>query len=191
MLLFTVAGAAQITASSVAKDMTEGLIARFKTMRIWRPAVVAGHVLSSLVLTLISLALTTAVALLIGYRSPAGPLHWLGALATLILAAIALIWLSVALGLFAKNVETASNIPMFLTLLPLLGSGFVPVASMPAGLRWFAQNQPFTPITNTVRSLLTNQHAGTDSIKAIAWCLAITTASYLWARHLYNHRPAR
>ena len=80
---------------------------------------------------------------------------------------------------------------MFLTLLPLLGSGFVPVASMPAGLRWFAQNQPFTPITNTVRSLLTNQHAGTDSIKAIAWCLAITTASYLWARHLYNHRPAR
>ena len=79
MLLFTVAGAAQITASSVAKDMTEGLIARFKTMRIWRPAVVAGHVLSSLVLTLICLALTTAVALLIGYRFPAGPLHWLGA----------------------------------------------------------------------------------------------------------------
>jgi ABC-2 type transport system permease protein len=128
MLLFTVAGAAQITAISVAKDMTEGIIARFKTMRIWRPAVLAGHVFSSLVLTLISLAVTIAAALLIGYHSAAGPLRWLGALGVLVLLAVALIWLSVALGLLAKSVETASNIPMFLILLPFLGSGFVPVA---------------------------------------------------------------
>ena len=109
MLLFTVVGAAQITAISVAKDMTEGIIARFKTMRIWRPAVLAGHVFSSLILTLISLAVTIAVALLIGYHSAAGPLRWLAALGILVLLAIALIWLSVALGLFAKSVETASN----------------------------------------------------------------------------------
>jgi ABC-2 type transport system permease protein len=191
MLLFAVAGAAQITAISVAKDMTEGIIARFKTMRIWRPAVLAGHVFSSLVLTLISLVITVGVALLIGYHSGAGPLRWLAALGVLVLFAIALIWLSVALGLVAKSVETASNTPMFLTLLPLLGSGFVPVASMPAGLRWFAENQPFTPITNTVRSLLANQHVGSDGVKAIAWCLVITAASYLWARYLYNRRPAQ
>jgi ABC-2 type transport system permease protein len=189
MLLFTVAGAAQITAISVAKDMTEGIIARFKTMRIWRPAVLAGHVASSLVLALISLAITIAVALLIGYDSPAGPLRWLAAVGVLVLLAVALIWLSVALGLFAKSVETASNTPMFLTLLPLLGSGFVPVASMPAGLRWFAENQPFTPITDTVRSLLANQHVGGAGAKAIVWCLAISAASYLWARYLYNRRP--
>jgi len=190
MLLFTVAGAAQITAISVAKDMTEGIIARFKTMRIWRPAVLAGHVLSSLILTLISLAVTIAVALLIGFDPAAGPLRWLAAVGILVLLAIALIWLSVALGLFAKSVETASNIPMFLILLPFLGSGFVPVASMPAGLRWFAENQPFTPITNSVRSLLANQHVGSAGAKAIVWCLAITAASYLWARYLYNRRPA-
>ena len=111
MLLFTVVGAAQITAISVAKDMTEGIIARFKTMRIWRPAVLAGHVLSSLVLTLVSLAVTIAVALLIGYHSAAGPLRWLAALGILVLLAVALIWLSVALGLVAKSVETASNTP--------------------------------------------------------------------------------
>ncbi len=190
MLLFTVAGAAQITAISVAKDMTEGIIARFKTMRIWRPAVLAGHVLGSLLLTLISLAVTIAVALLIGYRSAADPMRWLGAIGMLTLLAIALIWLSVAFGLVAKSVETASNIPMFLILLPFLGSGFVPVHSMPAGLRWFAENQPFTPITNTVRSLLANQPVGSTGITAVTWCLAITTAAYLWARHLYNRRPA-
>ena len=191
MLLFAVAGAAQITAISVAKDMTEGIIARFKTMRIWRPAVLAGHVFSSLILTLVSLVITVGVALLVGYDSSAGPLRWLAALGVLVLFAIALIWLAVALGLVAKSVETASNTPMVLTLLPLLGSGFVPVASMPAGLRWFAENQPFTPITNTVRSLLANQQVGSDGVKAIAWCLAITAASYLWARHLYNRRPAK
>ena len=191
MLLFTVVGAAQITAISVAKDMTEGIIARFKTMRIWRPAVLAGHVFSSVILTLISLAVTIAVALLIGYQSAAGPLRWLAALGILVLLAVALIWLSVALGLFAKSVETASNLPMFLILLPFLSSTFVPVASMPAGLRWFAENQPFTPITNTVRSLLANQHVGSAGVKAIVWCLAITAAGYLWARYLYNRRPVR
>ncbi len=191
MLLFTVVGAAQITAISVAKDMTEGIVARFKTMRIWRPAVLAGHVLSSLVLTLISLAVTIAVALLIGYHSAADPMRWLAALGVLVLLAVALIWLSVALGLLAKSVETASNTPMVLTLLVFLGSSFVPVASMPGGLRWFAENQPFTPVTNTVRSLLADQHVGSAGVKAIVWCLAITGASYLWAMYLYNRRPVQ
>ena len=191
MLVFAVVGAAQVVAISVAKDMTEGIIARFKTMRIWRPAVLAGHVFSSLVLTLISLAVTIAAALLIGFHAGAGPLRWLAAFGVLVLLAVALIWLSVALGLFAKSVETASNTPMFLTLLPFFGSGFVPVASMPGGLRWFAAGQPFTPITNTVRSLLANQHVGSAGVKAIVWCLAITAAGYLWARHLYNRRPVQ
>ncbi len=190
VLLFTVAGAAQITAISVAKDMTEGIIARFKTMRIWRPAVLTGHVLGSLFLTIISLAVVIAVALLIGYDPTAGALRWVAAVGVLVLLAIALIWVSVALGLFAKSVETASNLPMFLVLLPFLGSAFVPVASMPAGLRWFAQNQPFTPITNTLRDLLSGRHVGGTGTTAIVWCLVITAAAYLWAKYLYNRRPA-
>jgi ABC-2 type transport system permease protein len=191
MLLFTIAGAAQITAISVSKDMTEGIIARFKTMRIWRPAVLAGHVFSSLALTLISLAVTIGVALLIGYDSAAGPLGWLSAAGILVLLAVALIWLSVALGLLAKSVETASNMPMFLIILPFISSAFVPVVSMPGGIRWFAENQPFTPIADTVRSLLADQQVGSAGVKAIVWCLAITAASYLWARYLYNRRPAQ
>jgi ABC-2 type transport system permease protein len=170
--------------------MTEGIIARFKTLHIWRPAVLAGHVLGSVILTAVSLAVTIAAALLIGFDPAASALQWLAALGLLLLLAFALIWLSVALGLVAKSVETASNLPMFLIILPFLGSGFVPVDSMPAGVRWFAENQPFTPITNTVRDLLAGQHVGSTGITAIAWCLAIAAASYLWARHLYNRRPA-
>jgi ABC-2 type transport system permease protein len=108
-----------------------------------------------------------------------------------VLVAIALIWLTVAFGLNAKSVETASNMPMFLILLPFLSSAFVPVASMPAGLRWFAENQPFTPITNTLRRLLANQHVGAVGMTAVVWCLVITAAAYLWARYLYNRREAK
>jgi ABC-2 type transport system permease protein len=190
MLLFTVAGAAQITAISVAKDMTEGIIARFKTMRIWRPAVLAGHVVGSLILTLVSLAITIATALLVGWDPGASALEWAGAVGIMVGLAIALIWLSVALGLVAKSVETASNLPMVLLLLPFFGSGFVPVDSMPAGLSWFAENQPFTPITDTLRSLLAGEAVGSTGITAIVWIVAITVAAYVWAKHLYNRRPA-
>ena len=93
-----------------------------------------------------------------------------------------------ALGLAAKSVETASNTPMFLTLLPFLGSGVVPTGTMPAGLRQFAEYQPFTPVTETVRGLLTGTHIGLNAVLAVAWSVAIVAASYLWAIHLHTHR---
>jgi ABC-2 type transport system permease protein len=101
-----------------------------------------------------------------------------------------LVWLATALGLAAKSVETASNTPMFLTLLPFLGSGFVPSSSMPAGLRQFANYQPFTPVTETVRGLLTGTHVGMNALGAIAWIAAIGVFSYLWAMRLYHERRA-
>ena len=80
---------------------------------------------------------------------------------------------------------------MFLTLLPFLGSAFVPAASMPAGLRQFATYQPFTPVVETLRGLLTGTHIGGNAIGAIAWSVGIGVASYLWAMRLYNRRHAR
>ena len=99
---------------------------------------------------------------------------------------------STALGLAAKSVETASNTPMFLTLLPFLGSGFVPAGSMPDGLELFANAQPFTPVTETVRGLLTDTAVGSgDAITAIAWSVGIAVVAYIWAIHLYTHRQPR
>ena len=77
---------------------------------------------------------------------------------------------------------------MFLTLLPFLGSGFVPTDSMPAGLRWFAEYQPFTPVIETLRGLLLGTPIGSNAVIAIGWSVGIALASYLWARHLYAHR---
>lgn len=189
MLLFTVAGAAQITAISVAKDMADGIIARFKTMRIWRPAVLAGHVLGGVILTAASVVVLVVAALLIGYDASGGLTGWLGAVGLLVLLAFALIWLCVGCGLAAKSVETASNTPLVLTLLPFIGSGFVPVDTMPGGLRWFAAHQPFTPVADAIRELLAGRAAGGDAALAVAWCLALAAAGYLWSRRLYDRRP--
>jgi ABC-2 type transport system permease protein len=191
ILLMTVAASVQGTAISVAMDMTEGIIARFRTMAISRSAVLTGHVIGSMIQTLGALAVVIGVALLVGFRPTGGVLEWIGAVGLLAMFSFALIWLAVALGLQAKSVETASNSPMFLTLLPFLGSGFVPTESMPAGLRWFAEYQPFTPVIETVRGLLMGTPIGNSAFIALAWCAAIALASYLWARRAFQRDPAR
>jgi ABC-2 type transport system permease protein len=190
ILLMTVASAALGTAISVATDMTGGIIDRFRTMAISRAAVLTGHVVGSLLQTLAVLVLVLGVALAIGFRSHASALEWLAAAGVLALFAYALIWLSAALGLVAKSVETASNTPMFLTLLPFLSSGFVPTATMPPGLRQFSEYEPFTPVTQTVRGLLSGGPIATHAIAAIAWSVCVALASYLWSVRLYNRRRA-
>jgi ABC-2 type transport system permease protein len=188
ILLMTIAAGAQGTAITVAMDMTEGIVARFRTMAISRASVLTGHVAGSMIQTLLGMAVVVGLAVLIGFRPAAGPLQWLGAAAMLALITFALTWLSVALGMVTKSVEAASNLPMFLLLLPFLGSGVVPTASMPAALRWFAQYQPFTPFIETIRALLTGTPAGNSAIVSVVWCVLIGLGGYLWARALYNRR---
>jgi ABC-2 type transport system permease protein len=175
---------------SVASDMAEGIIARFRTMAIARASVLTGHVWGSVIQTAVSLAFVVAVAVLIGFRTDTGPLRWLGAAGLLLLVAFAITWLSVALGLSSKSVESASNAPMPLLFLPFLGSGFVPTASMPAGLRQFAEYQPFTPIIETLRALLVGGPIGGSALVAVAWCAGIALTGYLWARRLFNRDPS-
>jgi ABC-2 type transport system permease protein len=191
IILMTVTAAVQGTAISVAMDMTEGIIARFRTMAISRASVLTGHVVGSLIQTLGSMVVIIGVALLIGFRPNANMVEWLAAAGLLVMVSLALIWLSVALGLNAKSVETASNTPMFLVLLPFLGSGFVPTESMPAGLRWFAEYQPFTPIIETIRGLLMGTPIGNDGVLAVAWIIGIGLAGYLWATKLFSRPPIR
>ncbi|MFC8075267.1 ABC transporter permease [Streptomyces sp. NPDC057307] len=190
ILLMTVAAVAQGTAISVAMDMTEGIISRFRTMSISRGAVLTGHVVGSLIQTMIATVIVVAVALVVGFRTDATPVEWLAALGIIAMIAFAVIWLSVALGLVSKTVESASNLPMPLTLLPFLGSGFVPTDSMPTGLRWFAEYQPFTPVMETLRGLLTGTAIGNNAALTAAWSTGIALLAYLWARKLYNRDPA-
>jgi ABC-2 type transport system permease protein len=191
ILVLTISGGAQGTAISVAMDLTEGIVARFRTMSISRASFLSGHVLANVLQTMLAIAIVVVVALVIGFRPTTGPLEWLAAAGLLALTAVALTWIAVALGMITKSVEAASNLPMPLLLLPFFGSGFVPTDSMPDPLRWFADVQPFTPIIETLRRLLVGGEIGSGGVIAVAWCVAITLAGYLWALKLYDRDPAR
>jgi ABC-2 type transport system permease protein len=186
IILMTVTATVQGTAISIAMDMTEGIITRFRTMHIARVSVLSGHVLGSVIQAMFSVAIVIGVALLVGFRPTAGPGEWLATAGFLMVVTFALVWLCVALGQVSKSVETASNLPMPLVLLPFLSSGFVPTESMPAGLRWFAEHQPFTPIIETLRGLLMDKPIGNNAWIALAWCAVIALGGYLWSKRLFN-----
>ncbi|WP_130176707.1 ABC transporter permease [Cryobacterium sp. SO1] len=191
ILAITIAGTAGGTATTVSMDMTEGITARFRTMAISRAAVLAGHVLGNTIQAIIAVALVLAVGVLIGFRPTATPLEWLAALGMIALIAFSVTWLAVGMGMQAKSVETASNLPLLLVLLPFLGSGFVPTESMPAGLALFAGYQPFTPMVETLRGLLLGTPIGWNALLALGWCVVITIIGYAWSMVIYERKSVR
>ena len=157
-------------------------------MSISRAAVLAGHVVGNTIQAIIAVALVLGVGILVGFRPVAGPIEWISAAGLIAAISFAVSWVGVAMGMQSKTVETASNLPMILTLLPILGSGFVPTESMPQGMQWFAQYQPFTPFIETVRGLLLGTPLGGHPGLAIGWCVAIAVAGYAWSMAIYERK---
>ncbi|MGG5260547.1 ABC transporter permease [Phycicoccus avicenniae] len=191
ILVMTIASIAQGTSTTMAMDTTQGIIDRFRTLSIAPGAVLSGHVLAATIQSLLSMVVVTGVGLAVGFRPQAGATDWLVVAALLAGVSFGVSWLSVALGLASRTVESASNYPMPLVLLPFLGSGFVPTDSMPAGLRWFAEYQPFTPIMDAVRGLLLGTPVDASTVwLAAGWCVVFTVVGWWLARRLYA-RPRR
>jgi ABC-2 type transport system permease protein len=153
--------------------------------------VLAGHVLGSVLQGLLATVIVVVVAVAIGFRPTTAPIDWIAATGLLALTAFAISWLCVALGMVSNSVETASNLPMFLVLMLFVSSAFVPTASLPGPLAWFAEHQPFTPIIETLRGLLVGTPIGNDGLLAVGWCVLISVAGYLWALRLYERVPER
>jgi ABC-2 type transport system permease protein len=191
ILLMSVGYGASSTSQAVNRDMTEGIIDRFRTMAIVRSSVLTGHVVGALLRTLVSAVLLVGVALLMGYRSHADAAEWLAAAGLVALLTIALSWLAVAVGLAAGNVEGTSGFALLVQLLPFVSSAFVPTGTMSTGVRWFAQNQPFTPIIDSLRGLLTGTPIGHSGLIAVAWCIGLTLVGFLWAGALFRRGAAR
>ncbi|MFF0065526.1 ABC transporter permease [Streptomyces sp. NPDC005279] len=190
ILLMTIGGTVVGTAVSVSNDMTEGIIARFRTMAIHRGSVLIGHVVGSVLQSVMSVVLVGAVAVAIGFRSTdATALEWLAAFGLLTLVALALTWIAVGMGMVSPNAEAASNNAMPMILLPLLSSAFVPVDAMPGWFQPIAEYQPFTPAIETLRGLLLGSEIGNNGWIAIAWCLALSALGYYWSKAAFNRDP--
>ncbi|WIM99218.1 ABC transporter permease [Actinoplanes oblitus] len=189
VLLMTVGYGSTTTALAVNRDMTKGIINRFRTMAISRASVLTGHVLGSTVRTLLSAVLVVLVALALGFRPTGDPARWLAAAGVLTLLTVAMTWLGVAVGLAAKTAEGTTPFTLITQLLPFLSSAFVRPETMSGTVRWFAAHEPFTPIIDSLRGLLLGTAIGATGLLATGWCLILATAGYLWARLLFRRDP--
>jgi ABC-2 type transport system permease protein len=188
LILLAVCYGLSATAVSVNSDMTKGIINRFKVMDVPRSAMLTGHVIASVLTNLLAIGAIIGVAFALGFSPSASFLDWLGVIGIVVLLGFAAGWLTVALGLAAKSPETAGLAAVPLVLLPFFSSAIVPADKMGSGVRQFAEYQPFTPIIETLRGLLTGAPAGHNALAAIAWCVGIALVGYLWARSTFNKR---
>ena len=190
ILLMTIGSTTVGTAVSVSNDMTEGIIARFRTMAIHRGSVIVGHVVGSVIQSVASVIVVGAVGVAIGFRSTdATVLEWCAAFGLLVLFATALTWIAVGMGLVSPNAEAASNNALPLILLPLLSSAFVPLDAMPGWFRPVAEYQPFTPAIETLRGLLLGTGIGHHGWLALAWCLGLAVLGHRWCRARFDAEP--
>ena len=188
ILLITIASGIAYTSYRLFLDLQGGIFERFQSMPIARSAGLWAHVLTSLVANLVSVVLVLGVALLLGFRSSAGAPAWLAVTGILVLFILALTWVAVIAGLAAKTVDGASAFSYPLIFLPFISSAFVPTTSMPAPVAWFAENQPVTPIVDSIRALLTGQPVAADLRIALAWLVGVLLAAYAAARAIYRRR---
>ncbi|MFI7088659.1 ABC transporter permease, partial [Streptomyces anulatus] len=190
ILLLTVGSTVVGTAVSVSTDMTEGVIARFRTMAIHRGSVIIGHVVGSVLQSVLSVVLVGAVAVAIGFRSTDATLvEWLAAFGLLVLFSAALTWVAVGMGLISPNAEAASNNALPMVLLPMLSSAFIPVETMPGWFRPIAEYQPFTPVIETLRGLLLGTEIGHNGWLAVGWSIGLVLLGYFWATSKFGQDP--
>ena len=189
VVILTVISGIAYAAVRLNMDLQKGIISRFRTMPVAPSSVLGGQALSSTLSNLCSCAVVLVVAFLIGFRPTADPGAWLLFCGLVILVILATTWLAMFFGLLARSAEGAGAFSYIMMLLIFISPSFVPTNSMAPALRAFADNQPMTPIVQTMRSLLTAGTPGPHLWVALAWAAAILLISYTLALGVYRHRP--
>jgi len=190
IVLFCIASGVAYTALRLNNDVTKGIFERFHSMPISKSSILGGHVLTSVVFNAFSTVLILLFAVVIGFRPAAGFPGWLLVTGILLLFTFSMTWIAVLFGLMANSYEGAGVFSYILLLLLFISSAFAPTGSMPGIVRTFAENQPMTPIIETVRSLMLNEPAGNNALTAVLWCAGILIVSYTAAMLIYKRRTA-
>lgn len=187
VLLCTGYGAAS-TAVMVTEDMRGGMVDRLRSLPIRSSAMLTGHVVASVTRNALSTTVVVGAAVAMGFRPNGGFGDWVLAVGLLLLYVVALSWLGAGLGVVARTAESATALSFFMLFLPYLSSAFVPTDTMPSVLRAISNNQPMTPVIETVRGLLTGTPIGDKGWLALAWALGILVVSFSFATWMYRRR---
>jgi ABC-2 type transport system permease protein len=190
VLLIAIASGIAYTAVRLFTDLQSGIFERFHSMPVARASVLWAHVLTSLVANGITVVIIVGVGLLMGFRTSASPLDWLAVAGILALFTLALTWIAIVAGLSAKSVDGAAGFSYPLIFLPFISSAFAPTDTMPGPVRFFAENQPVTSIVSTIQDLFAQRPVGGDIWVALAWCLGLLIAAYVFAMVIYRKKMA-
>ncbi|AXK33654.1 ABC transporter permease [Streptomyces armeniacus] len=167
-----------ITALGVATDMNKGLIDRFRSLPMGRPAVLVSHTAADMVPAMISMVTVTAVGLLVGWRTDSDPLSIMLGFVLLLSFCYAMLWLGALLGLVIRNVEAINGISaLVIVLFSFLSSAFMPLHKLPDGLRIVVEWNPASSLSAAVRELWGNQPNLGEPSFAVANALPIATGS--------------
>lgn len=191
-VIFLCAGfGASSVAVYVATDMQNGIIDRFRVMPVPAYGVIVGHVGASVVRNTVATSLVIGIGVLLGFRPDADLQQWGVAAGVILGFIIALTWLFAAIGLTSGSPAAASGYGFVLLFLPYLSSAFVPTETMPDWIQPVADNQPMTPMMESVRSLLSGQPAGNDLWIALAWIVGLIAVAVSWSLWAFRRRSPR
>jgi ABC-2 type transport system permease protein len=188
IIIMTVISGIAYAAFRLNTDIQKGIISRFRTMPVAPSSILSGQAVSSTLSNLFSSLLVLAVAFAIGFRTNSGFVEWLLFAGLVTIFTLATTWMAIFFGLQAKTAEGAGSFSYILMLLIFISPSFVPTASMTPLLRGFAENQPFTPIIETMRSLLTAGKPGDKAWLALAWCVGILVIMYALSIWQYKRK---
>ena len=144
-------------ATSIATDLTEGVIDRFRSLPTSRGAYLLGHTAAELAGLMLSIVILLGTGLAVGWRAHTGVLLIVEALALLVVFSIAMIWVGTWIGMIVRSPDAVMGL-MFVIVFPLtfLSSAFVPIGSLPDWLQYFASWNPISAVVAAVRTLFGN-----------------------------------
>jgi len=158
------------TSVGLAEDLSKGMIDRFRSLPISRPAFLTGRVIADAARYAILIVLMIAVGSIMGFRFENGVLPALAGVVLIIFFGIALTWVGVFIGISVRDVETA-QVAGFVWVFPLVfaSSLYVPIETMPGWLQVFAQINPVTPMVDTMRALALGGSVSASLWKTLVW----------------------
>ena len=188
ILIMTIAGGITYSALRVFLDKQRGMLSRLNSMPVNRSAFLWGHTLTSLISNAIAIIIVILMAFIMGFRSNASALEWLGIIGLLALLTLALTWVAMIPGLTAKTAEGGAALAYPVMFMPFISSSFVPVETMPPVVRAFAEYQPFTSIVEALRALLNGAPVGDYAWISLAWCFGILAVAWFFAMRVYKRK---
>jgi ABC-2 type transport system permease protein len=168
---------------SMATDLGEGILDRFRSLPMMRPAFLLGHLTAEFAASVLAIAIMVASGLIVGWRINSDPSEALGGFALIALLSITMLWLGTLIGVIARTPDVVQGIA-FLVIFPLtfVAATFVPIAGLPAGLRTFAEFNPVSSWAAAIRTLFGNPTATPQDaswplqhpvLASVLWCVGI------------------